>query len=237
MRKPRGVTFDLGGTILRLDSADAFEGNHKLLEFAVNNTDITVDDIQSMVDEMGDSIFNTANESNIQIRIQDFYRLMFETLGLSFRIDYPEMERQFWNAAMKYSPNDGIYDVLDILDEFGIRTGILSNSFFTGGVMLEELEKHNMANRFSFLISTADYGVRKPDKHIFDVAIKKIGLEPEDIWFAGDKVEYDLQGAINAGLFPVFYNWRNETIKLDRDYLEVKDWYEFRDRMELLYKD
>ena len=35
--------FDLGGTILRLESADAFEGDHKLLELAANNTGITVD--------------------------------------------------------------------------------------------------------------------------------------------------------------------------------------------------
>jgi len=235
MRRPSGVIFDLGGTVLHLESAIAVDGNRKLLEFVDNDADIAVDDIQSMVEEMSNSTFKIADESAVQVRIQDFYRLMFETLGLSFSIDYPEMERQFWNAAMKYSPNDGIYDVLDTLDKFGIRTGILSNSGFSGDVLLEELEKHNLSHRFSFLVSTADYGIRKPSKYIFDVAVKKMGLEPENIWFAGDKIEYDVQGAINAGLFPVFYNWRNETVHVDREFLEVKDWYEFCDKIGLLY--
>lgn len=237
MRKPKGVIFDLGGTILHLESGSFIEGNRRLLEFVENETDITAEEVQVTADELSKSIFHVAEESNVQVRSQEFERLLFETLGLSFSIDYPEMEKAFWNAAVKYRPNDGIVDVLDALDKYGIRTGILSNSSFTGAVLLEELEKHNLANRFYFLISTADYSIRKPDKHIFDVAIKKIGLESEEIWFAGDKVDYDVKGAINAGLFPVLYNWRNETPTIDAEHLIVNNWHVFRDKIESLYNN
>ncbi|MFC1920900.1 HAD family hydrolase [Chloroflexota bacterium] len=231
MRKPKGVIFDLGGTILHLESGSFIEGNRRLLEFVEDETDITAEEVQVTADELSKIVFQAAEESSVQVRSQEFERLLFETLGLSLSIDYPEMERDFWNAAVRYRPNDGIFDVLDTLDENHIKTGILSNSSFTAMILIKELEKHNLAHRFSFLISTADYGIRKPDKHLFNVAIKKIGLEPEDIWFAGDKVEYDVQGAINSELFPVFYNWRDEVVKIDSDHLEVKDWYEFRDKL------
>ncbi|MFC1900594.1 HAD family hydrolase [Chloroflexota bacterium] len=235
MRRPRGVIFDLGGTILYLESGSIIDGNRRSLEFVETETDITVEEVQATADDLSKSIFQAAEESNVQVRAQEFERLLFETLGLSLSIDYPEMEKVFWNAALRYRPNDGILDVLDILDKYQIKTGILSNSSFTGAVLLEELEKHNLAHRFSFLISTADYGIRKPDKHIFDVAIKKIGLEPEEIWFAGDKVGYDIKGAINSGLFPVLYDWRNESPVINEEHLIVNNWYEFRDKIELLY--
>jgi putative hydrolase of the HAD superfamily len=235
MRKPKGVIFDLGGTILFLESVNAINGSRKQLEFLDNDADITVEEFQSKIEEINNDVFRLQDETHIQVRIQETYRLVFETLGLSSSIDYSEMTRIFWNAAVKYRPNDGIYDVLDTLDKYGIKTGILSNASFTGDVLTEELEKHNLAHRFSFLISTADYGIRKPDKRIFDVAIKKIGLAPEDIWFVGDKVDYDIKGAINAGLFPVLYNWRNESMEIDSEHLIVKGWYEFRDEIESLY--
>lgn len=235
MRKPLAVIFDIGGTLLHLESANAIEGNLRLLEYAKPPVDITAEELTELVNEYYESTFGVADRENIQIRIPEFYRLLFETLGLSFSIGYSDMGKLFWNTAMKYIPNDGIYDVLHKLDEYGIEKGVITNSGFSGEIMLGELEKHDMAHRFSFLISSSDYGIRKPDKRIFDVAIKKTGLKPEDIWFVGDKADYDVRGAINAGLFPVLYNWRNESPVIEAEHLILNNWYEFRDKIELLF--
>ena len=235
MNKPLGVIFDIGGTLLHLESANAVEGNRRLLEYAEPPVDKTAEELTELVNKHYESTFGVADRDNIQIRIPEFYRLLFETIGLSFSIGYVDIERLFWNTTMKYRPNDGIYDTLDKLDEYGIKTGVITNSAFSGEIMLGELGKHDMAHRFSFLISSSDYGIRKPDRRIFDVGIKKIGLEPDDIWFVGDKADYDIKGAINSGLFPVFYNWRNETLEIDGEHLIVNNWYEFHDKVELLY--
>jgi len=234
MRRPAGIIFDMGDTVLRCASRDFLRGNRRHLEFAVHNPGVTPEEIQSVADELFSWIDKARDESMIEFPSQSFQRLLYEILDISFTIDAAILEREFWNAAYTYVPVEGIYDVLDILDARGIKTGVLSNSIYSGAVLTEELWKHDLARRFGFLVSSADYGIRKPHELIFKAALKKIGLDPRDVWFVGDKIEYDICGAANAGLFPVWFNGNNESAALPGDCLEVKSWHEFRERLEQL---
>lgn len=170
----------------------------------------------------------------VEFSWQNFDRLLFETLGVSFDISYAGLEREFWHATVNYKPVNGIFDLLDTLEKDSIKTGIVSNGAFTGTTLEEELAKHNLAHRFSFIITSAEYGFRKPHRRIYQVAVKKMDLEPQDIWLIGDKMEYDIKGAFNFGLFPVWYNHRHEQGNRDYEYLEIKSLSELKERIESL---
>lgn len=233
MRRPYGVIFDFGDTVLHIESFDSLAGNRRLLEFAETNPGVTAEDVQVVADEIG-WMDQARDESMIEFGCQSLQRLLYETLGVSFRISYSEMEREFWNAAVKFTPVAGISELLDTLQAHGIKVGILSNTIFCSSILKEELAKHNLAHRFLFVVTSGDYGVRKPHRHIFRIAVRKMNLEPVDIWFVGDKPDYDIKGALDYGLYPVWYNWRKEPKTIDGDYLEVKDLYELREKIERL---
>ena len=93
-------------------------------------------------------------------------------------------------------------DVLEELKSRGVKMGVLSNSAFGGAVLEEELARLGMSHFFSFVISSSDYGLRKPHRRIIELAVKNMVLTPREIWFVGDKPDYDLKGALNGGLFP-----------------------------------
>ncbi len=234
MHRPAGVIFDFGNTILHLESVSMVSGNERMLEFAENAPDLAAEDIQLIADEIDVEIQRIRDESMVEFGCQSFQRLLYENLDISFSISYQEMEREFWNAAIKYSPSEGIFDVLDLLEKHQIKTGILSNSSFTGAVLEEELAKHDLAHRFSFLISSIDYGFRKPHKRLFGLAVRKMNLEPQGIWFVGDKLEYDIRGAIDYGLYPVWYNPENKPGEIDGEYWEVRSWQEFQEKIKEL---
>jgi len=61
-----------------------------------------------------------------------------------------------------------------------------------------------------------------------------MSLEPHDIWFVGDRLEYDIRGAIDYGLYPVWYNPEEKPGEIDGEYLEVRSWHEFREKVESL---
>jgi len=231
MRRPLGVVFDLGDTVLSLDSIDGVAGDRRLLEFVDNAPGLTAEEINLAAEELGRETMRLSDESMLQYTWQGFNRLLCETLGITFTIGYAELEREFWNAALTFQPSDGIFGVLDTLESNDIRTGILSNTAMKGRLLEEELVKHNLAHRFSFLISSADYGFRKPHYRIFQVAVRKMDLEPEDIWFVGDKLEYDIRGAIDSGLFPVWYNPQGKPNDTGYECLEVTSWYEFANKV------
>jgi putative hydrolase of the HAD superfamily len=153
---------------------------------------------------------------------------------MTLNIDPAEAERQFWYASSSFTPAEGIVEVLDFLRKNNIKTGILSNSMFSGNILGEELARHNLIQYFSFVVASSDYGFRKPSPRIFNVVINKIGLRPADIWFIGDKLEYDIKGAVDSGLFPVWYNPTGKSGALECECLEVKSWREFMEKIKSL---
>jgi putative hydrolase of the HAD superfamily len=235
IRKPSGIIFDLGNTVLHEVSYNTLAGNRRLLELTENNPGVTAEDIQKLAGEVYGWMDIAREESMIEISFETFNRLFYEPLGVTFRVGYDELEREFWKAACNYVPAPAIYALLDMLQANHIKTGIISNSIFSASTLIKELEKHNLARYFQFVIASADYGIRKPHKAIFQIAVKKMGLEESDIWFVGDKPEYDIKGALDAGLYPVWYNWQDKPGTIDGDYLEIKSLDELKSEILRLY--
>ena len=71
---------------------------------------------------------------------------------------------------------------------------------------------------------------RKPNRHIFELALEKADLKPEEVWYIGDNYTCDVKGARNAGIFPVWYIGAIDLPYEEReDVLTVRSWAELRD--------
>lgn len=69
---------------------------------------------------------------------------------------------------------------------------------------------------------------RKPNKHVFVLALKKAGLPPEDVWYIGDNYLCDVVGARNIGIFPVWYIGAIADPQGEDDVLTISHWNELR---------
>ena len=122
---------------------------------------------------------------------------------------------------------------MEYLKNNGIRTGVISNIAYAAAVVTERINRLLPENAFEFIITSSNYMFRKPNKRIFDLALEKAELAPEDVWYIGDQYECDIKGALSAGLFPI---WYIDAIDLpyteDKNILTVKSWNELRQRME-----
>jgi putative hydrolase of the HAD superfamily len=54
-------------------------------------------------------------------------------------------------------------------------------------------------------MSSSDYGLRKPHPYLFKLAASKISAFPNEIWFIGDNVGWDVEGSRNVGMTPFHY--------------------------------
>ena len=68
-----------------------------------------------------------------------------------------------------------------------------------------QLEESGLGAYFMFVMSSADYVLRKPHPVLFQTACRKLELDPASVWYVGDKPEFDVAGAANAGLVSVLY--------------------------------
>lgn len=134
-----------------------------------------------------------------------FTPYIYESQGIEIVLSNEEIDTVFWNAAAPGVPTDGIRDYLAYLKEKDIRTGVISNISYAPSVVAERINTLLPENEFEFILTSSNYIFRKPNKRIFDLALEKADLKPEEVWYVGDQYECDIKGALAAGLFPVWY--------------------------------
>jgi putative hydrolase of the HAD superfamily len=228
LKKPRGIIFDFGDTLMQEESVNILDGYERLLEFVVNPNSITAQEVTDFTNEMEKDLRQKKDQSGLEISLPNFFRLAFDRLGLAFHLSYEQMEREFWEAAVVHHPSPGISGFLDFLDTQGIIKAVLSNASVCRETLTKDLSKYHLDRYFAFVMSSAEYGIRKPNPMLFEAAIKKMGIFPHEIWFAGDRLDNDIIGARNSGLFPIWYNYRNLTNDTGCHYLEIRNWQDLQ---------
>ena len=226
MKNPKGILFDLGDTLLCMEKFDAPAGIAHLHQFSSHSDPSYADAIQKTADEINDELWALRQSSRLEVSEYSYLRLLYDLFNVTFSISEAERELEFWKAASRFSPEPGITELLLYLQTSGIKTGVISNTMFSGGVLEWELEKHDLLKYFEFIMSSADYGIRKPHPLIFRVGLKKLAMEPEDVWFIGDKPQFDVKGALNANIWAVWYNKNHETVDNIKPHAEIQNWKE-----------
>ena len=106
-------------------------------------------------------------------------------------------------------------DTLIYLKCQGYRLGVISN-----GITIKQWEKLVRLNVYSFfdeVITSEEVGAKKPDKLIYDVALRKMNGDPEKSIMIGNKFKEDALGAVNAGMSAILVN--SDVTEEDRAYI------------------
>jgi putative hydrolase of the HAD superfamily len=75
-----------------------------------------------------------------------------------------------------------------------------------------KIEQFRLVEYLDLLIVSEEVGVAKPDPAIFQVAIEQLEVRASETLFVGDSVEFDMRGALAAGLPFVWMNPRHEAL-------------------------
>ena len=99
---------------------------------------------------------------------------------------------------------DGSKEVLDYLHK-SYELHIITNGF-------EEVQHKKLANSgiskyFTTITTSEEVGVKKPNRLIFEAALKKSSATPENSIMIGDNYEADCTGAQNCGIKPIFFDY------------------------------
>jgi putative hydrolase of the HAD superfamily len=208
MRKPDAILFDLWGTLINSVDFDPRKGHAAVLETCGNPKRFSLDDVMDLGQRVVSSTVAREEEVALEFTQASLLRIVADAFDLRPRLSLEESELLFWRASLQVSLIDGVTELLGEIQASGMPMGVVSNSSFAGPTLEQELTVQGIRSFFQFVISSADYGVRKPDPIIFEVALRRLGMEPGRVWFAGDNVVYDIIGARRAGIFPVAFNPR-----------------------------
>ena len=244
MKMPKMVLFDYGQTLIAEQKFDGVKGTEAVLQYATRNKyHLSAEQVQAKANEINQELgrFDPKKRHLFQIEIPNtmFTPYLYESQGIEISLSNAEIDTVFWNAAAPGTPTEGIKDFLDYLKNKGIRTGVISNISYNPSVVAERINRLLLDNTFEFIITSSNFLFRKPNKRIFDLALEKAQLRPDEVWYIGDQYECDVKGSLNAGMFPIWYIGAldlpytvEEVHSLDKNILTVTDWNELRQRME-----
>ncbi len=110
---------------------------------------------------------------------------------------------------------------------------VVSNSAFSSEALGSELAQHGLGDFFQFVMSSADYVVRKPHPALLETAAGKLGASVGAVWYVGDTLRYDVTGAIAAGMIPVLYSPNGDASGSSAAKLTLSSWEAFTDLVEV----
>jgi len=98
----------------------------------------------------------------------------------------------------------GAMELLAYLRDKGYKIGVLSNGFCE--VQHNKLRSAGIDGMIDLVVLSDDIGVNKPDRRIFDHAVRMAGTQPGQSLMIGDNPDTDIAGAVRAGWHAIYFN-------------------------------
>ena len=180
----RDLIFDYGGVIwdMRWDAARELEREHGLAEKAITETLYGHEAWRSIQVGAGD------REAWHEAAHRDLERMAGREL--------PPLHAHWRDQQHLIGPN------LDLIRRLRppYRTAVLSNADYT----LVDRMKHEQGifDLFDDVLCSADVGLAKPDGRVYELAARRLGLEPGECLFVDD-LESNVEAARDAGMHGV----------------------------------
>lgn len=232
------VMFDLYDTLLKGLSFDFNKGVEYLYEqFFQDRCSLEeiIDYSKSFL-----PLYAARKEKNTELCfITDELPLYFKEYGVPLPEDLAQVEYEFLEHLKEDILLDEVKETLDMLKANGISMYVLSNSIFTREAACKHIGNYGILDYFHKVYSSGDYGVRKPGKAFFQIAIDEILKEHpdatiDDIFFVGNDYTADAVGATSAGLKTIWYNINHE---LNEGNLKIWDIDDFRKVIDIVLED
>lgn len=239
MNKPKMIIFDYGQTLVNEKPFSGLKGTKAVLEQGAKNpNNVSAEEVQALADELSKDIgkygVSFEKQSVLEIHNHIFQNYLYEYFEIELTKPAEEIERIFENAASSGEPTENIAEFLRFLEEINIRTAVISNISFSGNMLKTRINRYIPSHKFEFIIASSEYIFRKPHKRIFELALRKAKLSASDVWYCGDNAVFDVDGAADCGISPVWYKGAIEKANKyvpKREHMEISDWNELIDML------
>src|ERR671931_2645856 len=110
-----------------------------------------------------------------------------------------ELEHAGWRPA--HQVLSSAQAMLVSLRRRGLKTGIVANSWPEPARLLRaDVERYGLADELDVQVWSEEVGARKPEPEIFIHALDRLGGDPGDAFFFGDRPQNDVEGGGGGGV-------------------------------------
>jgi HAD superfamily hydrolase (TIGR01662 family) len=123
----------------------------------------------------------------------------------------PEQSEELWEVWNLGGPFFGralfpdVLETLNLLKERGYRLGSVTNRGYGGPVFKQEMRDLGLAGLFEVVAVSCDVGYMKPRPELYQYALERMAIQPEETVMVGDSLRADVAGSKALGMIAV---WR-----------------------------
>jgi putative hydrolase of the HAD superfamily len=149
------------------------------------------------------------------------WRRMWRTL-LDFKIADETLSKEMSAHFLEILPTkkkvfDYTFEILEYLTQKKYSIHLITNGFEK--TQWSKLNNADLSKYFTHVITSETSNSVKPNKEIFDYALKKTGGKLEESIMIGDNLDADILGAKNAGMDTIFVNHINAECHAEPTYI------------------
>ncbi|MBB6452504.1 putative hydrolase of the HAD superfamily [Salirhabdus euzebyi] len=129
--------------------------------------------------------------------------------------------QDFWNTNFPhcFSINQNTINIVNAI-KMHVKVAIVTNG--STHRQKAKIMNTNLNSCFDVIIISEEVGISKPDKRIFNLALNKLKVQPEDALFVGDDIEKDIGGCQNANIKGIWFNpHKNKNDTKIKPYAEI----------------
>lgn len=211
------ISFDFGGT-LAFETEEDYEVYHRILTNLGFN--FSLSSLESAF-KKARTIWNAKRQRGEiwnEERMLELVKDMLNFVGVKNE-ELATKIVNLWPENVSFKAYEDVSKTLDELTKSNYKLIIISNVSSERNLRTY-LIKCGLQKYFNYLVASGTVGIEKPNKEIFLLASKMLGVEPHRILHVGDDYEADYIGAKNAGFKAVLLD-RAEKYN-DKDVLRIK---------------
>lgn len=205
-KKYRHLFFDLDHTLWDFDKNTSEAISEIYQSFNFSKWSFSVDDFKKNFHEANDYLWDNFNHGlidRLELRNKRF-KIILGKLGMHEK-DIPS---EIGDEYLKLAPSKPnvmpfAHEVLKYLSP-KYQLHIISNGF--DDVQHRKLKSAKIHHYFDQIVTSDNSGHRKPQREIFEFALRRAGATRDDSIFIGDNLKTDIAGAQNAQIDHIFFN-------------------------------
>ncbi len=199
----KAIIFDVGG-VLALGGSSHWKKN----KFTPSGVHLNmVKKLKISIDQYIDS-FDTTYASAITGKISP--KKAIETLSVNFGTTSKKLREFYLDSYKKnFKQNKELLKKTFNLKRLGYKIAVLSDQWF---LSKEALMPKKIYKKFNEVVVSCDVGIRKPDKKIYQLALKKLKFAPHEILFI-DNQKWNIFPAKKLGMKTILFRNNKQLFK------------------------
>ena len=211
---PKAIIFDTDNTLYSYAPA-----NELALKSVFTKAEILLDINRNLFEEkfkearieIKKRICNQASSHSRLLYIQRTIELLGFKTQLLLTLD---LEQTYWRTFLqscKLFPN--VRELLDVLNNLNIQTAIITD--LNSQIQFRKIIFFGLEQYFDYVVTSEEAGCDKPSKAPFELALKKLNLNPNECWMIGDNLNADILGGKKCGLTTLYKYESKDESKID----------------------